>query len=211
VHKKAFTPQEVKVPRGALGRPIDVTLQPAGSRIEGQLVAGVGRPVVGGRVSAVGPLSETSMTGRDGHFSITGLMPGSYCVAARVTPGLLGVHWAVPAEASESPAPVMVGPVPSGGTIEVHPPPGLTEVVLVAGRSGPRLLKDLADADADGLCLEGRVPVLTATLTGTTRFDGLLPGVWSVFLLPMEQLAAEGLRGTPQVVQLAPGETRIVE
>ncbi|MDX2011184.1 MAG: carboxypeptidase-like regulatory domain-containing protein [Myxococcaceae bacterium] len=211
VRHKAFTPKEATVPAGALRRPLEVTLEPALSRVEGQVVAAPGRPIVGQRVAVTGRMYETTTTNAEGRFSIQGLPQGPCCVSAKLKPGPFGLEWAVPAVASENPTPVLVGPHPAGGTVEVPAPLLVGRVVLVNGAAGPQTVKDFDTADADDLCFHWDKLAIVATITTATRFEGLPPGDWSVFVLTMEQLESRAGKVTPTVFELKPGETRVVE
>jgi uncharacterized GH25 family protein len=210
VSRKAFAPKEVTLGASDLTRALEVVLEPAGARVEGQVFAAPGRPIAGRRVAALGAVYETSTTDAEGRFSISGLTPGDFCASATLTPGYLGVQWAVPAIATEKPSPVVVGPTVGGGVIEVHPPIGVAYVVLTNGAVGVQPVKGIDTGDADDLCLKWKVTVVTATTT-TTRFEGLPPGTWSVFVLSMVQLEERTGTVSPTVVELRPGETRAVE
>jgi hypothetical protein len=189
-----------------------VTLEPAGARVVGQVMAAPGRPLAGRRVTVLGPMYENTTTNGEGRFSIAGLTPGFYCASAKLAPGLTAVDWAVPVQVSEAPLEVVVGPIASGGaTIELHPSLGVSLVVVAALEASPRPLKTLGRPDADDLCSEWEVPTVKALMTGTTRFEGLPPGVWSVFVVSMDQLADDDALVTPTVVRLGPSETRVVE
>lgn len=211
VRRKGFAPREVTLTAAELALPLQVTLEPAGARLEGQVLAGPGRPIAGRAVSANGPVFETTTSNAEGRFSITGLVPGAYCASAKLTPGLFSVEWAVPAVASASPQPVTVGPLANGATIEVHAPLGVARVVLANGSAGPQTVKGFDSADADELCAQWERTTITAMMTNTMRFEGLPPGEWSVFVLSMMQLEERAGKVTPTVFELGPGQTRVVE
>jgi protocatechuate 3,4-dioxygenase beta subunit len=206
--KDGFVPAEAKVERGRFAEGVKLVLKAAGGQIKGQVFGAPGRPAGARNVVISSDLvTEFVLTDETGSFSKAGLPEGDYCASVELS-GMFGTDWAIPTRASSSPASMVLGPMAFGATLETTSKvPG--RVVLVQG-THPALKRSHVGSDSSRtLCASVRAPVVVLVATGSVRVEGLSPGRWSVYSVPISDADDEG-DVTPQVVEaLANGTTRV--
>jgi len=203
--RDGFVPVEAKVARGRFGEALQLTLKPAGGRLQGQVFGAPGRPA-GARSVFVSSdtVNEFVLTDERGQFSKAGVPDGAYCVSVELS-GLIGTEWAVTAQATANPGPVVLGPVVGGATLETRSLlPG--RVVLLQGAQPPLARAALGGDSAASFCRARHTNVITLIATGATRVEGLPPGKWSVFVLPISDADDEGAV-EPTVIDALPNQT----
>jgi protocatechuate 3,4-dioxygenase beta subunit len=208
VTRDGFVPKKATVPRGGFGRPLVVTLEPAGATVEAQVFGAPGVPVAGRSVSVSSSAGVRDVvSGPDGRLTVRALPEGDVCLVTKLAGGVM---WAVPAVSSLKPTPVLVGPVAAGARLEVKVP-GPSKVLLAASSSPPQKTFILKDFDARSVCTMSAVVSVSAPALDRLSLDGLPPGTWSIFIVPNFEDVGPDERITPKEVTLAPGESRVVE
>ena len=206
--KDGFVPAEMKVEKGHFGDAVKLVLKAAGGQVTGQVFGAPGRPAGARNVFlSSDDTSEFVLTDETGHFSKAGLPEGAYCVSVELS-GMLGTDWAIATKATTSPTPIVLGPVGGGATLETSSRiPG--RVVLVQGTHPALKRRDVASDSSTTLCTSLHAAVVVLVATGPARIEGLTPGRWSVYSVPINEEDDERVV-TPQVVEVLANETKRV-
>jgi hypothetical protein len=206
--KDGFVPAEVKVEKGHFADAVKLVLNAAGGQVTGQVFGAPGRPAGARNVFlSSNETSEFVLTDETGHFSAAGLPEGAYCVSVELS-GMLGTDWAIPTKATKSPTPIVLGPIVAGATLETSSRiPG--RVVLVQGTHPALKRRDVTSDSATALCSSRHAAVVVLVVTGQARIEGLTPGRWSVYSVPITEEGDEQ-PVAPQVVEVLANETKRV-
>lgn len=200
--KDGFVPGEAKLEKARLAAPFALALEAAGGRAEGLVFARPGKPA--GALSVFIETDQTThfaLTDTTGHFSAAAIPEGFACASVELS-GLFGVGWATPFTSSKAPEPLVVGPGVGGARVTRR---ASTPGRLVALKGTHELEGFDLGTSASTLCQKKKTAAVTVVVVGSLELDGLSPGTWSLFFIPLEH---QSTVRPPVIFEATPGSTR---